>query len=79
MKKNWHAIYVASRQEKKVLEALLNKKIEAYLPLIKTLRQWSDRKKLVEFPLMPGYVFVKEDLKYPILQIAIFPIDNLNE
>ena len=54
----WYAIYVKSRSEKKVLQTLSEKGIEAYLPLQKKLRQWSDRKKLVEMPLMPGYVFV---------------------
>ncbi|GET33777.1 transcriptional regulator [Prolixibacter bellariivorans] len=54
----WYAIYVKSRSEKKVLQTLTEKGIEAYLPIHKKLRQWSDRKKLVEMPLMPGYVFV---------------------
>jgi transcription antitermination factor NusG len=57
--KIWHALYVSSRQEKKIFEKLQQKHIEAYLPLVKTMRQWSDRKKLVELPLMNGYVFVK--------------------
>ena len=56
--KNWHALYVASRQEKKVFERLQKKSIEAYLPILKTMRQWSDRKKMVEVPLLNGYVFV---------------------
>lgn len=43
-------------------ESLAQKKIENYLPLIKTMRQWSDRKKLVELPLINGYVFVKSDV-----------------
>jgi len=55
----WNALYVNSRTEKKVVELLLSKNIEAYVPLVKTLRQWSDRKKMVEFPLLNGYVFVK--------------------
>ena len=59
--KNWHALYVASRQEKKVFEKLQKKNIEAYLPILKTMRQWSDRKKMVEMPLLNGYVFVKID------------------
>ncbi|WP_194831001.1 UpxY family transcription antiterminator [Prolixibacter sp. SD074] len=54
----WYAIYVKSRSEKKVLQTLTEKGIDAYLPIYKKLRQWSDRKKLVEMPLMPGYVFV---------------------
>jgi transcription termination/antitermination protein NusG len=59
IEKIWNALYVASRQEKKVFDKLQQKNIEAYLPLIKTMRQWSDRKKLVELPLLNGYVFVK--------------------
>ncbi|HXB41840.1 MAG TPA: UpxY family transcription antiterminator [Bacteroidia bacterium] len=59
--KQWHAIYVASRQEKNSCRLLLEKGIEAYVPLIKTMKQWSDRKKMVEFPLMNGYVFVLID------------------
>lgn len=55
--KVWRALYVASRQEKKVAELLTKKGIEAYVPLQKTMRQWSDRKKMVEFPLLNGYVF----------------------
>lgn len=31
---------------------------QVYLPLVKTLRQWSDRKKWVEVPLISSYVFV---------------------
>lgn len=56
-KKVWRALYVASRQEKKVTELLTKKGVEAYIPLVKTMRQWSDRKKMVEFPLINGYVF----------------------
>ena len=37
--KKWYALYVASRQEKKVFELLLAKNIEAFVPLIKTIRQ----------------------------------------
>jgi transcription antitermination factor NusG len=59
LEKTWYAIYVNSRAEKKVGDELLSKKIEAYVPLVKTMRQWSDRKKLVELPLMNGYVFVR--------------------
>jgi transcription antitermination factor NusG len=55
----WFAVYVKSRSEKKVTEALLSRNIEAYAPVIKTMRQWSDRKKMVELPLLNGYVFVK--------------------
>ncbi|PBQ31543.1 antitermination protein NusG [Sphingobacteriaceae bacterium] len=59
MEKFWHALYVNSRAEKKIAETLQARSIEAYVPIIKTMKQWSDRKKMVELPLMNGYVFVK--------------------
>ena len=58
-KEKWKVIYVSSRQEKKVLERLQKLGITCFLPLTKKLRQWSDRKKWVEFPLFNGYLFVK--------------------
>ncbi len=56
--KSWFAIYTKSRNEKKVHSELLRQGIESYLPLMKTLKQWSDRKKWVEEPLFRSYVFV---------------------
>jgi len=56
---SWYAIYTKARNEKKVHERLLEQGIESYLPLVKTLRQWSDRKKWVEVPLLSSYVFVR--------------------
>jgi len=55
----WYAIFTKPRSEKKVLQRMLDYEIEAFLPLIKTIRQWSDRKKTLEVPLIPSYVFVK--------------------
>ncbi|MBA3664534.1 MAG: UpxY family transcription antiterminator [Bacteroidetes bacterium] len=54
----WKALYVASRSEKKVVVRLQELGIEAYLPLKKEQKQWSDRKKIVISPLINGYVFV---------------------
>lgn len=56
--KVWHVIYTRSRAEKKVCADLTAKNIECYLPIQKQLRQWKDRKKWVDVPLMPGYCFV---------------------
>ncbi len=55
---NWYAIYTKPRSEKKVAERLSDSGIEVFCPLIKTLQQWSDRKKKVQLPMFPGYVFV---------------------
>lgn len=59
---NWYAIYVNVKHEKKVVQKLQDQRIEAYSPFIKKLQQWSDRKKLVEFPMLSGYVFVRIDV-----------------
>jgi transcription antitermination factor NusG len=62
-KKHWYAVYTRSRAEKKVLIEMEYSGIEAYLPLHRKIRQWSDRKKWVEMPLIPGYLFVNIGLK----------------
>ncbi|QWX83317.1 UpxY family transcription antiterminator [Cellulophaga sp. HaHaR_3_176] len=56
---NWYVVYVQSKKEKKVAEILQQMQIEAYCPLIKEVRQWSDRKKTIESPLFKSYVFVR--------------------
>lgn len=55
----WYAIYTRPRAEKLVYQRLMEEGIETYLPLQKTYRMWSDRKKLVEKPLLTSYIFVK--------------------
>jgi len=55
----WHVVYTKPRWEKKVAVLLSKKGIENFCPLNKVLRQWSDRKKIVEEPLFSGYVFLK--------------------
>jgi transcription termination/antitermination protein NusG len=56
---DWKVVYTASRQEKVVAARLERDGIECYLPLVKRLRIWSDRKKWVEMPLFNGYMFVR--------------------
>jgi transcription antitermination factor NusG len=57
--KKWHVVYTRSRAEKKVYYDLKAIDIECFLPLQKQLRQWKDRKKWIEVPLMTGYCFVR--------------------
>jgi len=56
---SWHAVYTKSRAEKKAQAELTEQNIEVFLPLQRKLRQWSDRKKWVEMPLISGYLFVR--------------------
>ncbi len=59
MKKNWFALYTYPRHEFKVEHELKDLNIEAYLPIKTEQRQWSDRKKKIDGPLIPGYIFIK--------------------
>jgi transcription antitermination factor NusG len=56
--KKWYVIHTKPKNEKKVFEQIVKKEIEVYLPLVQTIRYWSDRKKKLLIPLFPGYVFV---------------------
>ncbi len=58
-KSYWFAIYVRARWEKQISKLFDQAGIEHYLPLYKTIRIWSDRKKSVVVPLFPSYLFVK--------------------
>lgn len=53
----WYACYTRARAEKQVESLLVRKGIVSYLPMIPSVRQWKDRKKVVEWPLFPSYVF----------------------
>lgn len=55
----WYAIYTNPRAEKQVRDRLIESQVEVFLPLQKTYRIWSDRKKLIEKPLLASYVFVR--------------------
>lgn len=56
---SWFVVYTSSRAEKKVKERLDEAGIENYLPLKTEIRVWSDRKKKITSPLIPGYIFVR--------------------
>lgn len=56
---NWYAVYTKPRWEKKVATLLGRAGIEHYCPLNRVLRQWSDRKKLIDEPLFSCYIFVR--------------------
>ena len=57
----WHVLYTRPRHEKKLKDFLSQRGVVVYLPLYKTVKQWSDRKKKVEEPLFKSYLFVKAD------------------
>ena len=71
----WFVVKTKIRAEKKVNERLMNANFETYLPLLTTLKIWSDRKKKVSEPLIPSTLFVyttETQLKniYPIQGVS---------
>jgi transcription antitermination factor NusG len=55
----WYAVKTRSRHEKKVLDQLLQRGVETFLPLYESWSQWKDRRKKVESPLFSGYCFAR--------------------
>jgi transcription antitermination factor NusG len=55
----WFAVHTSSRHEKVAAQEARDLGITTFLPIVKEVRQWSDRRKVVESPLFTCYVFVK--------------------
>ena len=55
----WYAVYTRSHQERVVKTQLDGRGVENFLPTYEKTSQWKDRKKLIQMPLFPGYLFVR--------------------
>lgn len=69
--KYWFVAYLRTRTEKNVKKALDIENVTNYLPLMKTFKQWSDRKKKVEEPVFKNYIFVKVNDKQKMKVLSI--------
>jgi transcription antitermination factor NusG len=56
---NWYALHTRPRHEKLVVQRLSERGVDTFLPMVKEVHRWSDRKKVVELPLFGCYVFAK--------------------
>ena len=56
----WFALTAKHQHEANVARLLGAKGLSVFHPTFSTLHQWRDRKKLLELPLFPGYVFFAE-------------------
>ncbi len=54
----WYALYVQVNHEKEVAKRLEQKALSSFLPLLETWSKRRDRRKKVQLPMFPGYVFV---------------------
>lgn len=53
----WYVIYTRPKYEKRIAQRLSESEVDNYLPLTRIVSQWHDRKKIIESPLFPNYVF----------------------
>lgn len=54
----WYAVHTRSRHEKRIELSLRQAGVDTFLPLIREVHHWSDRRKEVQLPLFPCYLFV---------------------
>jgi transcription antitermination factor NusG len=68
-REQWFALYVRSHFEKTTEHCLKGKGYQAFSPFYQTWRKRSDRTKMLDLPLFPGYVFCSfnPNLRLPIL------------
>ena len=59
----WYALHTRSRHERVVETRLREEGMETFLPMLREVHKWSDRKKTIEVPLFSCYVFVRCALK----------------
>jgi len=55
----WFAVQTRARHEKVVAQRLCDEGVVTFLPLVRQVHRWSDRRKTVELPLFSCYVFAK--------------------
>jgi transcription antitermination factor NusG len=68
----WYAAYTCANHEKRVAAELGAREVEHFLALYSSMRRWKDRRVQLEFPLFPGYVFVRLPLSER-LRVAQIP------
>src|SRR6185437_8164187 len=70
----WFALAVKPQHEFRVFQGLQGLgEVEGFLPSYKDKRIWSDRVKMLDSPLFPGYVFARfpyPGLRVPVLRMA---------
>lgn len=62
----WYVIHSCCHHEARVQERFQKKGLEVFLPRHSVLSRRRDRKKLLQVPLFPGYLFVHDRLAPPV-------------
>jgi len=69
--KKWYIAYTFPKAERKIHSKLASMGYSSFLPLHMVIRNWSDRKKKLEVPLFPNYIFIQISPpdRFSVLQI----------
>jgi transcription antitermination factor NusG len=67
----WFALHACAQHEKRIAAELQRRGIENFLPLFRTIRQWKDRRKQLDSPLFPGYLFVRLALREKLKALQV--------
>lgn len=59
MEPHWYVASTCANHEKRVAQQLRMRSIPNFLPVYESVRKWKDRRKRLELPLFPGYIFVR--------------------
>lgn len=72
--RQWYAIQTRAKHEARVAGALGRDGLAAFLPTVKEVHRWTDRNKIIEIPLFPGYVFLHAATTQPLyIQVLRLP------
>ena len=72
----WYPLQTRYQCEKRVDAALRDEGFESFAPMQLETRRWSDRTKVVESPLFPGYTFVRMEAD-PKLLVKVLRLPGL--
>lgn len=56
---SWYAVHTMARHEKRVAAQFEEKRVCTFLPLLRQVHRWSDRRSVVETPMFSCYAFVQ--------------------
>ncbi len=70
IKKRWYAVITGQRHEKYVISQLERRGIEAWTPILRKIRRYKTKTRIVDLPLITRYVFVHitRDEYIPVLE-----------
>jgi transcription antitermination factor NusG len=74
---SWFALTVKPQHERAVREQLEAYSLEAYVPLYRSRRRWSDRLKTIQVPLFRQYVFSRFPVERRLTVIALPSVSSI--